>query len=58
MKNVRTLADAGEITEMLNAVRELSRHMNATDVKTVRQSMSSNHGSAVAKTFKDGELAA
>ena len=33
MKDVRTLADAGKLTEMLKSVRELSQRMNATDAK-------------------------
>lgn len=33
VKDVRTLADAGELTEMLTAVREVSQHMNAASAK-------------------------
>jgi hypothetical protein len=35
VKDVATLSDAGELTEMLTAVRELTEHMKATETNLV-----------------------
>ena len=34
VKDVRTLADAGELADMLRSVRELSRHMKVSEEKS------------------------
>ncbi len=49
MKDVATLADAGELTDMFKSVRELNRHLNLT--------IASND-SALTATLKNGKRAA